>query len=103
MDKAKVRVTIRIEMDEQSKATSMLESLLPDNVDIPEGLSVDFHVDERILVLVFEALLDVTDGEGSSSNSASSSRRMASLIHTIDEVLDHVNTMARVMNVGINE
>ncbi len=95
MDEAKVRVTIRIEMDEHRRAISMLESLLPDNVGIPEGLSIDFHADERILVLVFEVRL------GASENSSSSRRRMATLIHTIDEVLDHINTMVRVMSVGI--
>lgn len=84
-----VRVTIRIEIDEQSKASSILESLLPDNVGIPEGLSIDFHVDGKMLVLIFEASLPA-NGD---------SKKIASLIHTIDEVLDHINTMVRVMNV----
>ncbi|MCS6767642.1 MAG: KEOPS complex subunit Pcc1 [Candidatus Nitrosocaldus sp.] len=89
----RVRVTIRIRMDEPSKAMSMLESLEPDNVGIPAWLSMDFHIDGSVLVLTFEASLDAgSEGYGSS-------RRVASLISTIDEVLEHIGTMARVMNI----
>ncbi|MEM0441946.1 MAG: KEOPS complex subunit Pcc1 [Candidatus Nitrosocaldus sp.] len=85
--RVRVRVRVTIRMDEHGKAaTSMLESLLPDNVGIPEGLYIDFHTDGSMLVLIFEAILE-------------GDKRMSSLISTIDEVLEHINTMVRVMNI----
>ncbi|SPC33676.1 conserved protein of unknown function [Candidatus Nitrosocaldus cavascurensis] len=92
MQGVKVRVTIRVEVDEHGKAaTSMLESLLPDNIGIPEGLSIDFHTDGTSLLLIFEVSLEEGD------------KRISSFIYTIDEVLEHISTMARVMDIGVDE
>lgn len=91
MQGVKVRVSIRVEVDGHGKAaTSMLESLLPDNIGIPEGLSIDFHADGHALLLIFELSLGGGD------------KRISSFIYTIDEVLEHISTMARVMDVGID-
>ena len=68
----KIRITVR-EMTKE-KIKTVCESLEPDNVDFPKGLSMSIKHESTVLFLDFE-------GTG---------RAVASLSPTIDEVLGHV-------------
>lgn len=78
---AKFTVTIRLDLGERRKAKSVMKALIPDNVNFPRGLSLEMHSEDSVLVLSFK-----------------SSRKPESLISTVDEVLEHVSAMSRVLD-----
>ena len=71
----KIRITVRDMSKEKIKA--VYESLEPDNVDFPKGLSMSMKQESDVLFLDFKG----TD------------KAVASLAPTIDEVLGHVQTV----------
>ncbi len=74
------KVVLRLDLDDRKKVESVMKALIPDNVNFPRGLSMDMDAEESILILSFK-----------------SSRKLDSLISTIDEVLEYVSTMSRVL------
>lgn len=75
-----VKVTVRLDLMDTRKVESVMKALIPDNVNFPRGLSMDMIADGTSLVLVF--------------NSAG---KFDTLIATIDEVLEHISAMKRVL------
>ena len=75
----KIRITVRDMSKERIKA--VYESLEPDNVDFPKGLSMSMKQESDVLFLDFKG----TD------------KAVASLAPTIDEVLGHVQTVLGVV------
>ena len=76
----KVNVVLRLDLGDRKKVESVIKALIPDNVNFPRGLSMDMNAEGGVLILSFK-----------------SSRKMESLISTVDEVLEHVSTMSRVL------
>lgn len=75
-----VKVTLRLDLKDGKKVQSVMKALIPDNVNFPRGLSMDMNAEGNFLVLSFK-----------------SSRKLESLISTIDEVLEHISAMNRVL------
>ena len=75
-----VKVLLRLDLGNSEKVESVMKALIPDNINFPRGLSMDMNAQSSVLILSFK-----------------SSRKMESLISTIDEVLEHVSTMSRVL------
>ncbi|ABX13406.1 MAG: hypothetical protein EA446_04195 [Nitrosopumilus sp.] len=64
----------------KEKAETVKKALEPDNVDFPEGLSLDVENVDNKLVFNFE-----------------SKKNMKQLIGTIDEVMDHIQVALKVI------
>lgn len=64
----------------KEKAEAVKKALEPDNVDFPEGLSLDVENVDNKLVFNFE-----------------SKKNMKQLIGTIDEVMDHIQVALKVI------
>ena len=64
----------------KEKADTVKKALEPDNVDFPEGLSLDVENVDNKLVFNFE-----------------SKKNMKQLIGTVDEVLEHVQVALKVI------
>ena len=64
----------------KEKADTVKKALEPDNVDFPEGLSLDVENVDNKLVFNFE-----------------SKKNMKQLIETIDEVMDHIQVALKVI------
>ena len=64
----------------KEKAETVQKALEPDNVDFPEGLSLDVENIDNKLVFNFE-----------------SKKNMKQLIGTIDEVMDHIQVALKVI------
>lgn len=64
----------------KEKADTVKKALEPDNVDFPEGLSLDVENVDNKLVFNFE-----------------SKKNMKQLIGTIDEVMDHIQVALKVI------
>ena len=75
-----VKVMLRLDLGDIKKVESVMKALIPDNVNFPRGLSMDMNAEGSILILSFK-----------------SSRKLDSLISTIDEVLEHVSAMSKVL------
>jgi len=74
----KIQITISNVSEEASKA--IRGALEPDNVDFPEGLSLDMENLDNALVFYFHSTKD-----------------MKKLIGTVDEVISHVQMALRVI------
>ena len=81
--KLRIRITLTMDMKDSKKAESMLNSLLPDNVDIPDNITIDLRTDGDLLVSEFVCLCD--------------GKNVTTLASTVDEVLDHIGIMNRVL------
>lgn len=75
-----VKVVLRLDLHDRRKVESMMKALIPDNINFPRGLSMEMDSEGSTLILSFK-----------------SSGRLESLVSTIDEVLEHVSTMSRVL------
>ena len=75
-----VKVMLRLDLGDRRKVESVMKALIPDNVNFPRGLSMEMSAEDSVLIL-----------------SLKSSRKLDSLISTIDEVLEHVSAMSRVL------
>ncbi|MEM4391349.1 MAG: KEOPS complex subunit Pcc1 [Candidatus Nitrosotenuis sp.] len=74
------RIQITISNITEKKAAAIIGALEPDNVDFPEGLSLDIENLDNALVFNFQ-----------------STKEMKKLTATIDEVLSHVQMALSVM------
>ncbi len=87
------KVTLIINVDDNKRAEAILKALIPDNVNIPQSLEMEFKLSYKSnndssgvdLILEFKARC----------NDDKSIRTLAS---TVDEVLEHVSVMKRVLN-----
>ena len=75
-----VKVMLRLDLGDRKKVESVMKALIPDNVNFPRGLSMDMDAEDDVLILSFK-----------------SSRKLDSLISTIDEVLEHISAMSKVL------
>ena len=75
-----VKVKLRLDLKDGKKVRSVMKALIPDNVNFPRGLSMDMNAEGNFLILSFK-----------------SSRKLDSLISTIDEVLEHISAMNLVL------
>ncbi len=80
-----VKVTLTIGVDNYKKGDSILKALIPDNVNIPQGLEMEFRFDEgmRTLILEFKVTCDA--------------KSISTLAASIDEVLEHISVINRVL------
>lgn len=69
-----IRVIIRLEL-EKELVDAIIKALTPDNVNFPEGLSMDIHNDKRLTIIFTCNDLD----------------KMSSMINMTDEVLEHIS------------
>ncbi len=76
----RVAVTVRLDLGEKRRADSVMKALIPDNVNFPRGLSLEMNSEDGVLILSFR-----------------SSGKLESLISTVDEVLEHVSAMSRLL------
>ncbi|MEM2760128.1 MAG: hypothetical protein QXU32_11020 [Nitrososphaerales archaeon] len=75
-----VKVTIRLDLKDEKKVESFMKALIPDNINFPRGLNMDMSAEGTELVLLFE-----------------SSGKFDHLISTVDEVMEHISVMSRVL------
>ena len=75
-----VSVMLRLDLGDRKKVESVMKALIPDNVNFPRDLSMEMDAEGNVLILSFK-----------------SSRKTDSLISTIDEILEHVSAMSRVL------
>lgn len=75
-----VKVTFRLDLKDVKKVESVMKALIPDNVNFPRGLSMDMSAEGTTIVLSFK-----------------SSGKFDSLIATVDEVLEHISVMNKVL------
>jgi len=75
-----VNVILRLDLGDRKKVRSVMKALIPDNINFPRGLSMDINTEGSVLILSFK-----------------SSRKLESLISTIDEVLEHISAMNRIL------
>ncbi len=76
----RVKVVLRLDLGDRKKVETLMKALIPDNVNFPRGLSMNMDAEENVLILSFK-----------------SSRKLESLISLVDEVLEHISTMSRVL------
>ncbi len=74
------QVQLAISNISKEKAETVKKALEPDNVDFPEGLSLDIENVDNKLVFNFQ-----------------SKKNMKQLIGTIDEVMDHIQVALKVI------
>ncbi len=87
-DQLYTKVTLVISIDDRKMAEAILKALIPDNINIPQSLEMEFRLsnnDSANLILEFKARC----------NDDKSIRTLAS---TIDEVLEHIDVMNKVLN-----
>ncbi|RMF30393.1 MAG: hypothetical protein D6752_04160 [Candidatus Nitrosothermus koennekii] len=69
-----IRVIIRLALKKEL-ADAIIKALMPDNIDFPEGLSMDIDNDEKLKIIF---TCDDPD-------------KMSSMINITDEVLEHIS------------
>ena len=77
----KIVVKVLIETKSKKQSKAIYDSLTPDNVNIPESLSLKLELkDEKIIMIV------------------SSTEKWNSLIATVDELLEHAKVSASILD-----
>lgn len=76
----KIKITIRLDLKDVKKVESVMKALIPDNLNFPRGLSMDMSAEGTAIVLSFK-----------------SGTKFDSLIASVDEVLEHISIMDRVL------
>jgi len=74
------QIQISLNNIEKEKAKTVKKALEPDNVDFPEGLSLDVKNMDNKLVFNFE-----------------SKKNMKHLIGTVDEIMEHIQVALKVI------
>jgi len=74
------KITVRLDLKDAKKVESVLKALIPDNINFPRGQSMYLSAEDNVLVLLFK-----------------SSGKFDPLIATIDEVLEHISVMNKVL------
>nr|AIF08538.1 hypothetical protein [uncultured marine thaumarchaeote KM3_31_E07]AIF08610.1 hypothetical protein [uncultured marine thaumarchaeote KM3_31_F07] len=75
-----LRVTVRLDLNNIKKVKPVMKALIPDNINFPRGLSMDMNAEGTIIVLCFKSRYGFD-----------------SMIETIDEVLEHISIMDKVL------
>jgi len=73
-------VTVRLDLKDLKKTESVMKALIPDNINFPRGLSMDISAEGTVIVLSFK-----------------SSGKLDTLVATVDEVLEHISVMDKVL------
>jgi len=76
----KISVNIEIECSRVKERDSIMNTLLPDNINFPDGLSLEMLVNNKSLII----------------NTASN--KIDTMINTIDEILRHIHLARKVIN-----
>jgi hypothetical protein len=76
-----ISVSIEIQFPRQSQAEAALNALIPDNVNFPKGLSVKMSAKNAIL----------------SVQAHGKKVSVATMISTLDEILEHISVAKKVM------
>lgn len=75
-----LKVTVKIDLKDRKKVESVMKALIPDNINFPRGLSMDMSAEGTVMILSLKS-----DG------------KFDSLISTVDEVLEHISVMDKVL------
>jgi len=70
----RIRIDLSVDLGSRRAAESILNALLPDNVELPEGMAIDMDADSTGLHVAISYDLDGAD----------------TLAATLNEILDHI-------------
>lgn len=76
----KISVNIEIEFSKVNERDSILNTLLPDNINFPNEFSMEISVNNKSLII------------------NTSSTKIDTMINTIDEILHHIHLAKTVIN-----
>ena len=76
----KISVNIEIEFSKGKERDSIVNTLLPDNIDFPDEFSMEMLVNDKSLII------------------NTSSNKIDTMINTIDEILRHIHLARKVIN-----
>ena len=76
----RISVNIEIEFAKVEERDAILNTLLPDNINFPDELSMEMSVNQKSLMI------------------NTSSTKIDTLISTIDEILHHISLAKKVIN-----
>ena len=76
----KISVSIEVEFSKVNERDSILNTLLPDNINFPDGFSMEMSVNNKSLII------------------NTSSTKIDTMINTIDEILRHIHLAKKVIN-----
>ena len=76
----KISVNIEIEFAKVNERDSILNTLLPDNINFPDEFSMEMSVNNKSLII------------------NTSSTKIETMINTVDEILRHIHLAKKVIN-----
>ena len=76
-----VTLTIELKFSKQTETEAILKALIPDNINFPEGLSMDLSSKDNTTIYI----------------KFSSSNEIGTLINTVDEVLQDISLAKKVI------
>jgi tRNA threonylcarbamoyladenosine modification (KEOPS) complex Pcc1 subunit len=76
----RISINIEIEFAKENERDAILNTLLPDNINFPDDLSMKMSVNNKSLMI------------------NTSSTKIDTLISTIDEILHHISLAKKVIN-----
>jgi hypothetical protein len=77
----KITLIIELKFSKQSETEAILKALIPDNINFPEGLSMDLSSKDNTTIYI----------------KFSSSTEIGTLINTVDEVLQDISLAKKVI------
>ena len=78
----KITIDIELDLEDEGKRDAIMKSLIPDNINFPQGLEMHMHsLSQNMLLIEFNT-------EGS----------IETLSNTVDEVLSHISIGKMVLN-----
>ena len=78
--KCKISVNIEVEFSKVNERDSILNTLLPDNINFPNEFSMEMSVNNKSLII------------------NTSPTKIDTMINTIDEILSHIHLAKKVIN-----
>ncbi|HZW58096.1 MAG TPA: KEOPS complex subunit Pcc1 [Nitrososphaerales archaeon] len=85
----KLSADLVVELEDARTARSINEALIPDNVNLPEGMVIEQRVMNRFLRIT----ILVEDGSPSLETLISTLDEFVSHIHTVTQTLDRIETL----------
>jgi len=79
------RVELKLIFSEERVARGIYDSLMPDNIDFPEGLEMNMSLSDRILMI-----------------DLASTDRFETLISTLEEIFSHIQLALDVLEESVN-
>jgi tRNA threonylcarbamoyladenosine modification (KEOPS) complex Pcc1 subunit len=76
----KISISIEVEFSKVNERDSILNTLLPDNINFPDEFSMEMSVNNKSLII------------------NTSSTKIDTMINTIDEILRHIHLAKKVIN-----